>query len=82
MDGYVMAVGKCAYRLDVVHVVMGDEDGADVLKVVAVLLQAFTNGSNTNSYINEDAVVAIAKEIAIATAATTEAEECILIGWK
>lgn len=80
MDGYVVAMGKCAHRLDMIHVIVGDEDGTNLIYVVAVLLQAFANGAHANAYIDEDAVVAIAKEIAIATAATAEAEECILIG--
>lgn len=80
MDGYVVAVGKCADGLDMIHVIVGDEDGANLVEVVAMFLQAFANGANANAYIDENAVVAIAKEIAIAAAATAEAEECILIG--
>ena len=34
-----------------------------------MLLQSFANGAYTNSYIYEDAIVAIANEIAITTAA-------------
>lgn len=80
IDGYVMTVSKCAYRFDMIHVIVGDEYCADVFEIVTVLLQAFANGAYANAYINEDAVVAIAKEIAIAAAAATEAEESILIG--
>ncbi len=62
-----------------IHVIVGDENGTNLIYVVAVFLQAFANGAYSNAYIDEDAIVAIAKEIAIATASTAEAEECILI---
>ena len=80
IDGYVVTVGKCAYRFYMIHVIVGDEYCADVFEIVAVFLQTFANGAYTNAHINEDAIIAIANEIAIAAAAATEAEECILIG--
>ena len=80
MNGYVVTVRKCADRLDMIHVIVGDEDGANLVKVVAMFLQAFANGANANAYIDENAIVAIPEKITVATTTTAKTEKCILIG--
>ena len=71
IDGYVMARSEGAYRLDMIHVVVRDEHSANMVEVVAMFFETLANGAYANTYIDEDAVVAIAKEVTIATATAT-----------
>ena len=78
----LVAMSKCSNGFDMIHMVVSYKYGANMFEIVTMLLQTFANGANTNAYINENAIVAIPKKIAVATTTTAKTEKCILIGWE